>query len=40
MNKLKTDDVEVIFSKTADCDFSDANSLRILSSAVKKMMVK
>ena len=40
MNKLKTDNVELVFSKQADHHFSDPNSFLILSSALRKMMSK
>lgn len=38
MNKLKTEDVELVFSKAADHHFSDSNSLQILSSSLQKMI--
>ena len=40
MNRLTTEDVELVFSKNADHQFSDSNSLQILFSAIKKMMTK
>jgi len=38
MNKLKTEEVELVYSKSADHQFSDNKSLQILSTAFKKMM--
>ena len=38
MNQLKTDQVELIFSKAADHQFSDPDSLHILASALRKKL--
>ena len=38
MNKLKTENVELIYSKAADHQFSDPDSLSILASALRKKL--